>query len=131
MKYKTRVIWTAYRDHLSLLSILFISSSLVFCSFICSFYIKNADIFASSGALVAIAGIYLSFSHTINLVPKNETKLMAHKLALMRLWPTKGTDEYNNMLKEAKKILTNERIGFVMSMTGTSIWAYGGYLKFL
>jgi len=128
MRKRIKAVFIKIVANFTWVSMLIISFFLVFASLIYSFHIKDFDIFASSGAIVTIAGIYLSFWPTINLTPQNETELMAHKLAFMRFWPKKGTDEYDQLLQEARQILRNERIGFGMSIIGTFIWAYGGYI---
>jgi len=110
-------------------SILIITLLLVVLSFICSISINNFNVFASSGAIMAISGIYLSFSHTILLSSKDENKLMAHKNGIGLFGCDKDSVEYEKGLASAKQTLMNERVGFGMSIIGTLIWAYGGYLS--
>ena len=108
---------------ITLMSIAFVGLSLL-----CSIEIKNFNVFASSGAVVAIAGIYLSFSHTLLLKEENDNKLMCNKLEYALIMPDPGTDLYFKRLNQARRILISERVGFVLSIIGTLIWAYGGYL---
>jgi hypothetical protein len=78
---------------------------------------------------MTVAGIYMSFRHTILLRSKDEYKLMANKMGYGLISPDENSDEYAEALKESRRVLFSERIGFAMSIVGTIIWAYGGYIS--
>lgn len=101
----------------------------VLVSFLLALKLQNADLLASSGAVLTVCGIYLSFSHTILLSSKDDHKLMCNKLEYSLFLPDEDSPHYNQQLLRAKQFLYSERIGFGLSVIGTVIWAYGGYIK--
>lgn len=94
-------------------------------SFACEYFFGVKSLFACSGAVVTIAGLFLNIKHSLNFHLKISMDAMYNKLAGAGIWGTSNVSE--DQLKWAKSVMRDEVFGVSFMIVGTIIWAYGAF----
>jgi hypothetical protein len=113
------------------------------CSLFASIVLKDFNWLAASGGVTTIFGVLLTVSHS---VPKNDEEVQYYVASIfpksrdgiMSELPTArgvnlsipevSDDDEALMKNTAKKILKIESIGVTLTIIGTLLWAYSGFL---
>lgn len=113
------------------------------CSLIVSIVYKDFNWLAASGGVTTIFGVLLTVSHS---VPKTDEQIQNYVASIFpksrdgvmaELPATRGGDmpiteaSINNktlMEETANRILRIESIGIILTIVGTLLWAYAGFL---
>ena len=102
--------------------------SLMVLSLVCSFKINNFNVFASSGGVMAIFGVILAVKHELLLYSTDIEKAVVRKFNVPLIAPGENSEEHEYRGNKTKLIIRDEKIGLFMSIIGTFVWAYGGYI---
>ncbi|PQJ50471.1 hypothetical protein BTO01_24200 [Vibrio jasicida] len=102
-----------------------------------SFIKKDFNWLAASGGVTTIFGVLLTVSHSVpkteedvqnfvgSMFPKSRDGIMAEML------PTRGStpsDKKQEMARKATSVLKAEALGLILTIVGTLVWAYAGFL---
>ncbi|MEH6450391.1 MAG: hypothetical protein V7765_17100 [Oleispira sp.] len=102
-------------------------------SIVMSFTMRDFNWFAASGGVTTIFGVLLTVSHS---VPKTDDDIQNYVASMFPksrdgIMPeirAKGKDQKATMITAANKVLKAESLGLIITITGTLIWAYSGFL---
>lgn len=83
-------------------------------------------LFACSGAVVTLAGLYLNIKHSLNFHLKITKIGLYNKLAGAGLFGTTSISPEQEAWMNG--VLVDEMFGVTFMIVGTLLWAYGGYL---
>ncbi len=108
---------------------LIIVGSLLCMSLILSIKFDNFNILASSGGFMVVIGIILAVKHELLFYEKDIISAMHRKFPSVIFGPEENDPEYLRRIEKTKEIIRDEKIGLYMSIIGTLIWAYGGFLQ--
>lgn len=98
-----------------------------------SIYKKDFNWLAAFGGVCSVFGVLLTVSHS---VPKNETEMQQY---LEQLYPEKRDGILNwedpneekieqLRIEKASNILKSESLGLIITVIGTLLWAYSGFI---
>ena len=98
-----------------------------------SFIMREFNWFAASGGVTTIFGLLLTVSHS---VPKTDEDIQNYVASIfpksrdgiMAWQEIEEEDRQSPMITAANKVLKSESLGLIITITGTLIWAYSGFL---
>ncbi|MEZ9074086.1 hypothetical protein AB4453_16960 [Vibrio atlanticus] len=104
-------------------------------SIVVSIVQKDFNWLAASGGVTSIVGLLLTVSHS---VPKTEVDVQNYVAAMfpksrdgIMADPPKnrgGVVQTESIIEKANKVLRSESLGIIITIIGTLIWAYSGFL---
>ena len=98
--------------------------------YISTYYLKEHDLtlFASSGAVMTIAGLFLTIKRTLVIlwiIPfERATNVIKYGGGAASLASKNTPEDY----EKAKDVIGDEKYGVMLIIMGTLIWAYSAYL---
>lgn len=86
--------------------------------------------FSRAGSVATVLGLLLLIKHNVLCSGTDLADAMAEKLHYrrMRAPPPPGSKQYREDLRRTRRILFDEFTGFMITIIGTVIWAYGDLL---
>jgi len=106
-----------------------------FISLVLSIYNKDFNWLSAFGGVSTIFGVLLTVSHS---VPKNQEEIEKHielffpetrDGVLSEVFPDLAVEKLKNKrVTESERVLKSEALGLLITIIGTIIWAYAGFL---
>ncbi len=116
--------WVAFQRNRSMVASIFI----VLIALYLEIKFGWTNLFASSGAIVSLAGLFLNIKYSLHFhlpIPKDRIYYMLSGMGVL------GKEPSENDLRWVDEILRDEMFGVALMISGTIIWAFGGYLMAL